>query len=491
MDCIARNFEDYGLDQELVSFLYQLNFKGPTPLQHSLIPLMVKRDHDILMTGPNQSGKTIGYLLPIINEIIIQRRNERYDGFYRQPIGLVLMDRPSLVASVTKQVSVFGRRFGISIAKGEKRKAKSFPMYNCDLIIGNAHLFVKFISTISHCIPKLKYMVIDQATLFASGEGKEVLQKIYHVINAYGNTNIKSVFCSIDFRETAPILSHTFCGDNVVFVSAYQVIGNYQNTCKVLNDTNIGIRRNYQNINRLFDGFNIGMEKNISKVPNMWNPGMGKRNTNVIEFSNNSGGGTESIISKAQEPSRNSTVALKSEVKNGRFSNDDSVLMTNKKENFYENIDNIPVEYVVYNKLDIATVAEEIINIIFEENTKRFVMIFVEKIASALYLEAKLKQIFSKTIFLKKQSLNQNNDTKEFRIDNNVTSLVFIMLENININFYGLENRGVVLHFQLDPKMEKYKKRMGVFKNISNKISRSFIIDSEEKINILRGNSTE
>lgn len=64
-------FEDLGISEKLLKNLHKNGFEEAFPVQTRLIPLMIsgvqKYDGDICVSAPTGSGKTLGYLLPIID----------------------------------------------------------------------------------------------------------------------------------------------------------------------------------------------------------------------------------------------------------------------------------------------------------------------------------------------------------------------------------------------------------------------------------------
>ena len=63
-----QNFDQLGLSEESLKILKGLNFETPTPIQEKVIPLALK-GIDILGTAQTGSGKTISYVLPIVENL--------------------------------------------------------------------------------------------------------------------------------------------------------------------------------------------------------------------------------------------------------------------------------------------------------------------------------------------------------------------------------------------------------------------------------------
>ena len=91
-----QNFNQLGLSEESLKILKGLNFETPTPIQEKVIPLALK-GIDILGTAQTGSGKTISYVLPIVENL----RNNVNSKF------LILTPTRELAEQVYNVVKIF------------------------------------------------------------------------------------------------------------------------------------------------------------------------------------------------------------------------------------------------------------------------------------------------------------------------------------------------------------------------------------------------
>ena len=91
-----QNFDQLGLSEESLKILKGLNFETPTPIQEKVIPLALK-GNDILGTAQTGSGKTISYVLPIV-EILRKNVNSKF---------LILTPTRELAEQVFNVVKIF------------------------------------------------------------------------------------------------------------------------------------------------------------------------------------------------------------------------------------------------------------------------------------------------------------------------------------------------------------------------------------------------
>jgi ATP-dependent RNA helicase DDX52/ROK1 len=62
----------YHINSKLMENLAEMGFKKPTPVQMQVIPSLLE-DRNVLVTAPTGTGKTLSYLLPIIQNLIKKR----------------------------------------------------------------------------------------------------------------------------------------------------------------------------------------------------------------------------------------------------------------------------------------------------------------------------------------------------------------------------------------------------------------------------------
>src|SRR5690606_20699386 len=93
------NFEDFGLDANLMEGLYAMNFKQPTPIQEQAIPLILQ-NKDLIACAQTGTGKTAAYLLPVIHKLMNTEN--------RALNTLVLAPTRELAQQIDQQVEALG-----------------------------------------------------------------------------------------------------------------------------------------------------------------------------------------------------------------------------------------------------------------------------------------------------------------------------------------------------------------------------------------------
>jgi ATP-dependent RNA helicase RhlE len=101
-------FKDFKLDPRLQHNLKAIGFEHPTPIQGAAIPSALK-GHDILGSAETGTGKTVAYLLPLLQKLIETPRA-------RHPRALVLAPTRELALQVAEQAVQLGRGLPLRIA---------------------------------------------------------------------------------------------------------------------------------------------------------------------------------------------------------------------------------------------------------------------------------------------------------------------------------------------------------------------------------------
>lgn len=101
-----------GLSSLVVSILEDdLRFNSPTPIQSQALPAIMS-GRDFLGIAKTGSGKTLGFLLPLLRHVQDQPPLAKGEG----PIGILLTPTRELALQIFKILSLFAKKLSISIA---------------------------------------------------------------------------------------------------------------------------------------------------------------------------------------------------------------------------------------------------------------------------------------------------------------------------------------------------------------------------------------
>ena len=93
-------FNDFGLNDELLKGIGTLGFVEPTPVQAKVIPILLKGERDLVALAQTGTGKTAAFGLPML---------QLTDAKKRVVQGLVLCPTRELCLQITKDLDAFGR----------------------------------------------------------------------------------------------------------------------------------------------------------------------------------------------------------------------------------------------------------------------------------------------------------------------------------------------------------------------------------------------
>ncbi len=79
---MTNEFSQLGLDPEMVETITQLGYEEPTPVQESVIPLMLA-GQDLVAQSKTGTGKTAAFALPMIQ--ILDQERKRIQGLVVAP----------------------------------------------------------------------------------------------------------------------------------------------------------------------------------------------------------------------------------------------------------------------------------------------------------------------------------------------------------------------------------------------------------------------
>ena len=105
------SFAHLGFDDALMAAIRSANYTSPTAVQAQAMPAALQ-GRDVIAVAQTGSGKTAGFLLPMLVHLMDQRELEAGEG----PIGIVLAPTRELAQQIHTEARRFGRVYGLSIA---------------------------------------------------------------------------------------------------------------------------------------------------------------------------------------------------------------------------------------------------------------------------------------------------------------------------------------------------------------------------------------
>lgn len=198
------SFADFGLDSRLLQAVGQLGFTKPTQIQQAAIPIALGEQKDLVAMARTGSGKTVAYLLPILQSLLTQP----------QMFALLIVPSRELadqIIRVLAQLTQFASKEikFVNIAVKLSDDVKS-------TLLGERHQIV--VSTPSTALSMLNkgklsgenlgFVVFDEADLLASYGYEEDLTQLR---KALANAHPQCWLMSATLGEDIDILKKDWC----------------------------------------------------------------------------------------------------------------------------------------------------------------------------------------------------------------------------------------------------------------------------------------
>ncbi|XP_004625899.1 probable ATP-dependent RNA helicase DDX28 [Octodon degus] len=162
------SFEDLGLDSRLLHALQEAvpEVVRPTTVQSSTIPSLLRGRH-VLCAAETGSGKTLSYLLPLLQRLIGQPHLDSHHIF--TPRGLVLVPSRELAEQVQAVAQLLGSSLGLQVqqlAGGHgvgKIRVQLSKQPSADVLVATPGALWKALKGQLVRLEQLSFMVLDEA----------------------------------------------------------------------------------------------------------------------------------------------------------------------------------------------------------------------------------------------------------------------------------------------------------------------------------------
>lgn len=153
-------FTDLGLHERLLKALEKLSLKKPTPVQDALIPAALS-GRDVQASAETGSGKTAGYLLPILHQMLEKPAPQTATR------ALVLLPTRELAHQVDKhcrELAAFTQiKTGLILGGSSFNEQKALIRKNPEFIIGTPGRILEHVQQRSLELGDLEFLVLDEA----------------------------------------------------------------------------------------------------------------------------------------------------------------------------------------------------------------------------------------------------------------------------------------------------------------------------------------
>lgn len=176
-------FNGLGLDPDIVTALENLGYTQPTYIQADGIPKIFQH-LNTLLAGETGCGKTLAYLVPVIQEVLAWRllAPERK---YNSPLALVLTPSRELAQQISDVARQFEEKLlfdsGLILGGHTKRMMTNPTFSSVDLLIATIGAMSKLTTTGIYNVSYVRHLVLDEAdTLLDDSFNEKLVYYLRH-----------------------------------------------------------------------------------------------------------------------------------------------------------------------------------------------------------------------------------------------------------------------------------------------------------------------
>lgn len=212
----SSTFQGLGLDPRLASALNKsLHLSTPTSIQRSVIPRLTRNDQDLFVQAQTGSGKTLSYVLPIIQRLMAcPEPLDRQSGLF----AIILAPTRELTNQIHSVLETVCRSAchwlvpGIVIGGEKKKSEKARIRKGVNILVATpGRLADHFDNTSALDLSNIRWLVFDEGDRLMELGFEETITKILNQIT--NQTNFKNirglphkqvnVICSATMKSTA------------------------------------------------------------------------------------------------------------------------------------------------------------------------------------------------------------------------------------------------------------------------------------------------
>lgn len=202
-----KNFKSLNLSDKSIKTLKKERIYKPTKIQNMVIP-KIQKNKDLIVKSPTGTGKTLAFLLPILEDIDPKNKNIQC---------LILTPTRELATQITKEATKFAKNKKINILKlfgGKSLKPQRNKLEkNIHLVIATTGRLIDHIHRNNIDLTKINYLILDEVDHLLEMGFKEDIENIIK----FSNKNRQTLCFSATIDSNVKKLAYKYMTDpNVV-----------------------------------------------------------------------------------------------------------------------------------------------------------------------------------------------------------------------------------------------------------------------------------
>ncbi|AMD22590.1 HHL180Wp [Eremothecium sinecaudum] len=225
------SFEDlitrFKLDKRLLNNLIENNFTEPTPIQCEAIPICLGQ-RDIVACAPTGTGKTLAFLVPLLQQIIME--GESSSGVR----GLIISPTKELANQIFTECSNLSRKIFLakkrplniallSKSLSSKLRNKVVNENKYDIIISTPLRLIEVVKQESLDLRHVKHLIFDEADKLFD---KTFLEQTDDILSSCSNANLTKAMFSATIPSTVEDIAQTIMLDPIRVIIGHKEAAN-------------------------------------------------------------------------------------------------------------------------------------------------------------------------------------------------------------------------------------------------------------------------
>lgn len=174
-------FSSFHLPQEFIQVLANLNYSKPTPIQQESIPAILQRK-DVLGIAPTGSGKTAGYVLPLLTNLQGNSPSKN-----RHVSILVLVPTRELAVQVNEVFQLFVKAMPrriktLAVFGGVSINPQMIGLQNVQVLIATPGRLLELVESNAVHLSSIETLVLDEADKMLNLGFQEEMNRIFALL---------------------------------------------------------------------------------------------------------------------------------------------------------------------------------------------------------------------------------------------------------------------------------------------------------------------
>lgn len=192
------------LDPRVQKWIWNQGWNSLKDIQENSIPIVLKRDSDVIISAATAGGKTEAAFLPILTNLVKHGKCDGFQVLYISPLKALINDQYRRLIEMTEEMGIEVIPWHGDVDASRKQRALKNP--NGIVIITPESLESFLINRkqyLSRAFSSLSYVVIDELHSFIGTERGKQLQSLLSRIENIANKPIPRVAMSATFSDYA------------------------------------------------------------------------------------------------------------------------------------------------------------------------------------------------------------------------------------------------------------------------------------------------